>query len=68
MEVAFDDTLRTLTQDIARQTRSLMTSGQTPAPVFRPSCANCSLHDLCTPESLQSPPRIASWLERQIGR
>ncbi|EKM99105.1 CRISPR-associated protein Cas4 [Acidocella sp. MX-AZ02] len=68
VEVAFDDTLRTLTQDIARQTRSLMTSGQTPAPVFRPSCANCSLHDLCTPESLQSPPRIASWLERQIGR
>ncbi|MCF3947105.1 CRISPR-associated protein Cas4 [Acidiphilium sp. AL] len=68
IEVAFDNTLRALTQEIARQTRALLASGQTPPPVYKPSCANCSLHDLCAPEALQTPPRITAWLVRQIGR
>lgn len=68
VEIAFDDALRTLTCDIARQTRALLASGQTPPPALKPGCANCSLHDLCAPESLQTPPHVAAWLERQIGR
>lgn len=68
MEVAFDEALRLLTQDVARQTRVLLTSGQTPPPEFKSGCANCSLHDHCAPEFLQTPPQISKWLERQIER
>ena len=68
MEVEFDDTLRTLTHDVAQQARALLASGQTPPPVLKPSCTNCSLHDLCAPEALQSPMHVATWLEGQIGR
>lgn len=68
MEVEFDDTLRTLTMDVARQAHALLAFDHTPLPVLKPSCKNCSLHDLCAPEALQSPPHVATWLEGQIGR
>ncbi len=67
VEVTFDDALRALTRDIAQQTRVMLASGRTPPPVFKSGCTACSLHDLCAPEALQTPPRVTSWLERQVG-
>lgn len=66
-EVAFDETLRTLTHDIAARTRDMLASGHTPPPDYKPACEKCSLRELCAPEPLQKPPHIAAWLARQIG-
>ncbi len=66
-EVAFDEPLRTLTREIAAQTRDMLASGRTPPPDYKPACEKCSLRELCAPEPLQKPPHIAAWLARQIG-
>ena len=65
--VAFDDELRTLTRAIANETRELIASGRTPAPVYeKRRCDTCSLSQLCRPKRLQRPGPVAAWLRRRI--
>jgi len=64
--VTFDAELRALTAAVAAGTRGMIAAGTTPPPRFTPSCAKCSLHEICRPRSLETPPRIAKWLARQI--
>lgn len=66
-EVVFDTSLRALTYQVAEQTRALLMSGQTPLPIYKPSCKKCSLQEICVPAALQHPVPIVSWLSRQIG-
>jgi CRISPR-associated exonuclease Cas4 len=65
--VAFDPELRALTGRIASETKMLLVGTVTPPPVAMPACRRCSLKDNCQPERLTKPPRIAIWLEKQIG-
>ncbi len=64
--VAFDAELRALTGQVAREARTAVLNGVTPAPRRTPACRRCSLHALCRPERLEKPPVVARWLGRQI--
>jgi CRISPR-associated exonuclease Cas4 len=67
--VSFDAELRALTQQAADETRALISSGQTPHPVYEPRrCNSCSLFELCRPQRLAEAPSVARWLERTIGK
>ncbi len=65
--VAFDDELRTLTEDTAQAARAMIAANQTPLPEAKPVCKSCSLVDLCCPKRLEKPPRIEGWLSKQIN-
>ena len=64
--VRFDETLRELTMQVAREVRDNILSQRTPAPVLMPGCRACSLHDLCQPERMQAPPAVVSWIAGQL--
>lgn len=67
LAVPFDDELRTLTADIAHNTRALIASGRTPKPVFeRRKCSACSLVELCRPKRLGREVNVVRWLSRHI--
>lgn len=65
--VVFDAGLRSLTAQVAAAARAMIVAGRTPPPVASPACRRCSLHDLCQPEQLEHPPRVARWLANRIG-
>ncbi len=65
--VAFDGELRALTARVAADARNMIAADVTPPPVFRPACGKCSMQELCRPQRLEKPPRIAAWLAGQIG-
>ena len=67
MMVAFDDTLRSLTRQVADDTRRMIVGGVTPAPKFTRACKRCSLETLCAPQRLETPPAIGEWLTGQIN-
>lgn len=65
--VAFDDELRALTRRIAAETRALIASGRTPAPVYEAKrCDACSLNELCRPKRLERAGPVSAWLHRRI--
>ena len=64
--VAFDAGLRALTAEVAAATRVMIAGGRTPPPTRMPACRRCSLQELCRPDRLEKPPKIARWLERQL--
>jgi CRISPR-associated exonuclease Cas4 len=51
-DVMFDDNLRSQTIDAAYRVRRLIESGQTPKPVCRAKCSNCSLIHICLPRTV----------------
>lgn len=66
--VPIDADLRALTARIATETRAMIASERTPAPVYDPArCDRCSMIDLCQPRRLEGPPMIAAWLASQIA-
>ena len=65
--VRFDAALRRLTAETAGAARDNIAAGRTPPPVLTRACRSCSLHDLCNPERLQTPPAIADWLAAEIA-
>lgn len=65
--IALDAELRRLTQAAAAGTRSLITSGHTPTPVYEAArCRGCSLAELCWPKRLSHRSPVAAWIARQI--
>ncbi len=66
-DVVFDAELRRLTAATAAAARADILAGRTPPPVFTPACRKCSLEDLCRPDRLQRPPKIARWLAAQLA-
>jgi CRISPR-associated exonuclease Cas4 len=65
--VVFDAQLRALTAHVAAEARNMIAADITPPPVFTPACGNCSMQEICRPQRLEKPPRIAAWLAGQIG-
>jgi len=66
--VPIDAGLRALTEATAAAARAMIAAGRTPAPVYTAArCRNCSLLEICRPHALARPPRIAGWLDRQLG-
>jgi CRISPR-associated exonuclease Cas4 len=66
-DVVFDAELRALTHAVATAARADIAAGRTPPPTPTPACKRCSLASLCRPEKLAAPPRVATWLARQIA-
>jgi CRISPR-associated exonuclease Cas4 len=64
--VAFDPALRALTEQVAADARQMIAAQITPPPVYTPACEKCSMQEICRPERLEKPPRIANWLASQI--
>jgi CRISPR-associated exonuclease Cas4 len=50
--VAFDDTLRAETGQLAQAAHALVAAGRTPPPEFGPKCRSCSFFALCRPEAI----------------
>lgn len=50
--VAFDDALRTRTEELALRTHALIESGRTPPAMYAKRCESCSLFDLCKPQTI----------------
>ena len=66
-EVAFDDVLRKLTEQVASEARVLLSAGATPLPLYeKRKCNACSLQDACQPRAPLSGATIAQWLLRAI--
>jgi CRISPR-associated exonuclease Cas4 len=65
--VAFDAALRILTAEVAAAARRMIAALCTPPPVYTPACDKCSMQDICRPQRLEKPPRIAAWLASQIS-
>ena len=60
-EIVFAPELRALTEDTARRLHALVASRVTPAPVLKPRCRGCSLHELCMPELLGDARRVRAY-------
>ncbi|BBO79966.1 CRISPR-associated protein Cas4 [Desulfosarcina ovata subsp. sediminis] len=62
-DVAFDDTLRTETMQMAERLHALFDARKTPPPVFDKRCPNCSFISYCMPEKLDGKKRVSRYLE-----
>ena len=68
LDVALDEALRALTAQVAKDARSMLNAGATPAPVFQKrKCSSCSLVELCRPQALARPRSATAWLSRQLA-
>ena len=65
--VAMDAELRTLTVQVAQDTRDMVRAARTPPPVWSAKlCGACSMAELCRPQRMMNPPAVAKWLARMI--
>lgn len=67
MDVVFDSSLRTLTEETAKGVHSLLDSGVTPKPTFGKWCASCSLVDECNPKLVSSHISAKNWLDNEMS-
>jgi len=61
-EVAFDDALRSLTEETVRAVRRLLVTSTVPPPVADARCPKCSLFDACMPFAFAGAMREAAWI------
>jgi CRISPR-associated exonuclease Cas4 len=65
--IAFDTTLRALTERTAAATRDLLAAGDTPRMGYdKKRCDACSLLDICRPRTTGAARSAAAWLEAQL--
>ncbi len=65
-EVAFDESLRRLTEETAHGVHDLIDSGITPEPSYGKWCASCSLMDECRPKLITASLSAKAWLSKQL--
>jgi CRISPR-associated exonuclease Cas4 len=65
-EVAFGESLRNRTGELAERLHSLVRSGVTPPAAYEPKCDSCSLFDLCRPKVVASGRGAKQYLARAI--
>jgi CRISPR-associated exonuclease Cas4 len=65
-EVSFDAALRQETVETTGQVRALITSGQTPQPVYEKKCKQCSLVEICLPKPLGRKRSVSRYLLEAI--
>ena len=66
--VKFDNDLRQETEEAARSFHALVEKGVTPKAVFKKSCHNCSLQDICMPGIRRKETSVRQYLTRALGR
>lgn len=65
-DIAFTDDLRLATKAAARRIHEIVQSGSTPIPVPGPKCTQCSMKDLCLPESTKRENSALAFVTRAI--
>ncbi len=66
LRVVLDEALRKLTQNVIRETRTMLESGKTPPPVYTKRCESCSLKEQCMPEVLGKKKEVGRYMDRMI--
>lgn len=66
LDVAFDESLRTRTEEAARKAHDLIESGVTPPPVYGKRCESCSLIGECMPRKMEKQLPVKRYLKRMI--
>ena len=61
-EIGFDEVLRSLTEEIVREVRRVLTTATVPPPVADARCPKCSLFDACMPFALAGAEEAGAWL------
>lgn len=67
LDIELDSPLRTETEEIARKTHELISSGQTPPPVYSKRCDRCSLVEACLPKTMQKKRTVKSYISRMVS-
>ncbi len=67
LDVIFNDSLRKETEETALRTRELITSGITPPPVYAKRCSQCSLVDICLPDTVQKKRTVKGYISRMVN-
>jgi CRISPR-associated exonuclease Cas4 len=65
-DVMFDETLRSKTEEAAREAHDLIESGVTPPPVYSKRCESCSLSGECMPKKMEKHSSVKRYLKRMI--
>lgn len=66
-DVEFDSFLRSEMEETARKTHELISSGETPPPIYSKRCERCSLVGVCMPKAMQKKRRVKSYLSRMLS-
>lgn len=64
--VEFDSRLRNITTETAARLHELIESGSTPPPHYNKRCDNCSLNDLCIPETTGRTRKVGDYIRRML--
>jgi CRISPR-associated exonuclease Cas4 len=67
VDVIFDQHLRRETEETAIRLHDLFASGQTPPPVLKSVCENCSFIEICLPHALERPKKVQQYLDNMLG-
>lgn len=67
LDVAFDDSLRCLTIQTARDLHTLLSSGCTPPALREDKCDHCSLLNICMPRGPRQPRSAAAFIAQAIA-
>ncbi len=68
VEVAFDESLRTLTTNTARRLHEMIASRITPPAVYEVrKCEACSLKEQCLPQAMRFQKGAGAWFDRQMS-
>lgn len=65
-QVSFDQALRDLTINTARDARAMLRAGTTPPARFQSGCKRCSLNSLCQPKHFEVPVNVDRWFSSRI--
>lgn len=65
-DVLFDKKLRQETEKTAKQVHELISSGQTPKPVYTKKCESCSFVGLCLPKTIEKSRSVNHYLQKAI--
>ena len=64
LDVSFDEPLRQETEEAAKRTHQLISSGITPPPVYEKRCESCSLIGECLPKAIGKKSSVKRYLAR----
>lgn len=67
VDVVFDANLRRETEETAIRLHNLFAGGQTPPPVLKSVCENCSFLEICMPHALERPKTVRNYLKTMTG-
>jgi len=65
-DILFDKKLRQETEKAAKQVHELISSGQTPKPVYTKKCESCSFVGLCLPKTIEKSRSVNHYLQKAI--